>query len=280
MKNRPFNGQMFMPTTSNPDDDGSGPRTLRRGLRVLTALRDAGAGGLSITQISRLTQLQRPTVYRLIAALCEAGMATALPAVKKYCANFGVSQDAQLTHPLIAITLASLKRLAMKTGDAVFLVVRDGDDSLSLHREIGGYPVQILATYAGKRQPLGVGSASLAILADLPDEEMLGIIERNSNRFDEFGAMTRQEMIRLVENSRSRGYAVIGNHAVRGAIGVGCTLKGNDGQPIFAISVTAIIERMSATRQREIAGWIQDEIDQIKANELAISKLTNKNGTA
>ena len=58
-----------MATPTHSDEDGSGPRTLRRGLRVLTALRDAGAGGLSITQISRLTQLQRPTVYRLIAAL-------------------------------------------------------------------------------------------------------------------------------------------------------------------------------------------------------------------
>ena len=207
-------------------------------------------------------------------------MATPLPAIKKYCANLATAQDTQLAHPLIAITLASLKRLAMKTGDAVFLVVRDGDDSLSLHREIGGYPVQILATYAGKRQPLGVGSASLAILADLPDKEVHGIIERNSNRFDEFGAITRQEMLRLVENTRARGYAVIGNHAVRGAIGVGCTLKANDGQPIFAISVTAIIERMPAARQREIAGWIQDEINQIQTNEIAINKLINKNGTA
>lgn len=268
-----------MQPSSTTDEDGSGPRTLRRGLRVLTALRDAGAGGLSITQIARLTQLQRPTVYRLIAALCEAGMATPMPAVKKYCANLSVAQDANLSHPLIAMTLPSLKRLASKTGDAVFLVVRDGDDSLSLHREIGGYPVQILATYAGKRQPLGVGSASLAILADLPDAEVQGIIERNSNRFDEYGAMTRKEMSRLVENSRSRGYAVIGNHAVRGAIGVGCTLKGPDGQPIFAISVTGIIERMPASRQREIAGWIQEEIAQIQTNELAISKLTKKNGT-
>ncbi len=269
-----------MPASTHSDQDGSGPRTLRRGLRVLAALRDAGAGGLSITQIARETQLQRPTVYRLIAALCEAGMATPLPAVKKYFASLAIAQDAHMTHPLIAMTLPSLKRLALKTGDAVFLVVRDGDDSLSLHREIGEYPVQILATYAGKRQPLGVGSASLAILADLPDQEVQQIIDRNSNRLDEYGAMTRQEMIRLVDNSRSRGYAVIGNHAVRGAIGVGCTLKGADGKPIFAISVTAIIERMPAARQREIAGWIQDEIAQIQTNELAISTLTNKNGTA
>lgn len=267
-----------MQPTPTSDEDGSGPRTLRRGLRVLTALREAGSGGLSITQIARLTQLQRPTIYRLIAALCEAGMATPMPAVKKYCANLAVSQDANLSHPLIAMALPSLKRLASKTGDAVFLVVRDGDDSLSLHREIGGYPVQILATYAGKRQPLGVGSASLAILADLSDDEVQGIIERNSNRFDEYGAMTRQEMSRLVENSRSRGYAVIGNHAVRGAIGVGCTLKGPDGQPIFAISVTGIIERMPASRQREIAGWIQEEIAHIQSHDMSFITTVGANG--
>ncbi|MGE8674716.1 MAG: IclR family transcriptional regulator, partial [Achromobacter kerstersii] len=32
------------------------------------------------------------------------------------------------------------------------------------------------------------------------------------------------------------------------------------GQPLLAVSVTAIIDRMPAQRQREIAGWIKSEL--------------------
>ncbi|MFQ6720362.1 helix-turn-helix domain-containing protein [Bordetella pertussis] len=53
-------------------DSGAGPRTLRRGLMVLAALRDQGPRGLSVTDIARQTGIQRPTIYRLLAALLDA----------------------------------------------------------------------------------------------------------------------------------------------------------------------------------------------------------------
>lgn len=241
-------------------ESSSGPRTLRRGLTVLATLRDHGAAGLSVTDIARLTNIQRPTIYRLLAALLDAGLVLPVPGTKKYRAQWASTPDVSTPDPRVSQTLPSLKRLAERTGDAVFLVVREGDESVSLHREIGGYPVQILATYAGKRQPLGVGSGGMAILAALPDTAAHSIVERNSGYLDEYGGMTPHEMLRLIETTRARGYSVVGNHAVRGALGVGCALLDPQGAPILAISVTAIIDRMPAPRQREIAGWINAEL--------------------
>lgn len=242
-------------------ENTSGPRTLRRGLTVLATLRDHGCTGLSITDIARLTSIQRPTIYRLLAALLDAGLVLPVPGTKKYRAQWVTMPDAVAPDPRVSQALPSLKRLAERTGDAVFLVVREGDESVSLHREIGGYPVQILATYAGKRQPLGVGSGGMAILAALPEEIAQGIVERNSGYLDEYGGMTPNEMLRLIENTQARGYSVVGNHAVRGALGVGCALLDPQGSPLLALSVTAIIDRMPAPRQREIAGWINAELD-------------------
>lgn len=64
----------------------------------------------------------------------------------------------------------------------------------------------------------------MAFLANLPDAQANDIIGRNSQRLEEYGGMTPQEMHRLFENTRARGYSVVGNHAVRGALGVGCAL--------------------------------------------------------
>ena len=58
---------------------------------------------------------------------------------------------------------------------------------------------------------------------------------------------------------------MVGNHAVRGALGVGCALLDAHGAPLLAVSVTAIIDRMPAQRQREIAGWIKTELARLAA---------------
>ncbi|CFW44668.1 transcriptional regulator [Bordetella pertussis] len=64
-------------------DSGAGPRTLRRGLMVLAALRDQGPRGLSVTDIARQTGIQRPTIYRLLAALLDAGLVVPLQGTKR-----------------------------------------------------------------------------------------------------------------------------------------------------------------------------------------------------
>ncbi|MDS1142299.1 IclR family transcriptional regulator [Pusillimonas sp. SM2304] len=237
----------------------SGPRTLRRGLHLLRTLRDNPGNGLSVTDLARLTGLQRPTIYRLLAALMEEGFVKSIDGTKRFSANHStVAVSSPHQDPRIELALPVMQKLAAQTGDAVFLVVRDEYESVSLWREIGPYPVQILATFAGKRQPLGVGSGGMALLAKLDDALVEDIILHNSRQIEQYGGMTLREMRQLVQNTRTRGYSVVGNYAVRGALGVGCALCDARKKPYLAISVTAITERMPALRQREIAGLIQD----------------------
>ncbi|QAA93893.1 IclR family transcriptional regulator [Pollutimonas thiosulfatoxidans] len=254
-----------MDTTPLNDDDKqqAGPRTLRRGLLVLRALQEHSEVGLNITDLSRVTGLQRPTVYRLLAALVESGFARTVPASKRFKAVHAGTLRQHDEDPRIALALPVMQQLAATTGDAVFLVVRDGYESLSLWREIGPYPVQILATFAGKRQPLGVGSGGMALLAALDDAKVEQIIVHNNMELEQYGGMTTREMRQLVQNTRSRGYSVVGNYAVRGALGVGCALCDAKGDPRLAISVTAITERMPVARQREIAGLIRAGLSEL-----------------
>ena len=247
-----------MDTLADTETSATGPRTLRRGLQVLRTLQEGPDSGLSVTSLARLTGLQRPTIYRLLVALVEGGFAKSIGGSKRFTACQDISIAGHGLDPRIEVALPVLKKLASITGDAVFLVVRDGYESVSLWREIGAYPVQILATFAGKRQPLGVGSGGMALLAGLDDETVEEIIAHNSDRLEQYGGMTEREMRQLVQNTRTRGYSVVGNYAVRGALGVGCALYDSNKQPYLAISATAITERMPSPRQREIARLIQD----------------------
>lgn len=245
------------------DKLAAGPRTLRRGLQVLRVLQEHSQTGLTVTGLARLTGLQRPTIYRLLAALTESGFVRSVGGSKRFISTQASASADTAQDPRIELALPVMRKLAAATGDAVFLVVRDGYESLSLWREIGPYPVQILATFAGKRQPLGVGSGGMALLAKLDDATVDDIIEHNSGQLEQYGGMTAREMRQLVENTRTRGYSVVGNYAVRGALGVGCALCDARNRPQLAISVTAITERMPATRQREIARMIRQGLNTI-----------------
>lgn len=249
--------------TSEIEPAASGPRTLRRGLLVLRTLEAHEESGLSVTGLARLTGLQRPTIYRLLSALVEEGFVKPVNGTKLFACAKPIAASSVQEDPRITLAFPVMQKLAAATGDAVFLVVRDGYESLSLWREIGPYPVQILATFAGKRQPLGVGSGGMALLARLDDDTVDEIILQNSRHIEQYGGMSTREMRQLVQNTRTRGYSVVGNYAVRGALGVGCALCDSKGRPYLSISVTAITERMPATRQREIAHLIQDGLKSI-----------------
>lgn len=243
--------------TFETEESNAGPRTLRRGLQLLQTLQSGPDEGLTITALSRETGLQRPTIYRLLAALQDSGFAHQVAGSKRYSANRPVAPASIITTDRrVQIALPVMRKLAQQTGDAVFLVVREGYESVSLWREIGPYPVQILATYAGKRQPLGVGSGGMALLAKLDDATVEEIIHHNADSLELYGGMTEREMRQLVSNTRSRGYSVVGNYAVRGALGVGCALCDTEGMPILSISATAITDRMPVARQKEIARLI------------------------
>jgi len=114
----------------------------------------------------------------------------------------------------------------------------------------------------GHRQPLGVGAAGLALLGALPAAEADEVVAQNEQALRAYGGMTVAQMRRLVENTRGRGWAVVGNAAVPGVLGVGMALCDAGGYPRLAVSVSSLISRMQAPRQRSIAELIRAQVSQ------------------
>lgn len=75
-----------------------------------------------------------------------------------------------------------------------------------------------------------------------------------------YGGMSAAQMRRLVENTRDRGWAVVGNAAVPGVLGVGVAWCDASGYPRLALSVSSLIDRMPASRQRTIAELLRAQL--------------------
>lgn len=242
------------------DSDSRGASTLRRGLRMLAALHQAPPEGLDVSGIARALAMQRTSVYRYISVLIEEGYALRDPQSGRYRAALNAASAPDEPSLSVAQLAPAMRRISDQTGDSSFLICRVGSDSLCLHREIGSYPVQVLAVTIGHRQPLGVGAAGLALLAALPEAEAEALIQQNREALRSYGNMTEAHMSLLVAATRDRGWSAVGNAAVPGVLGVGVALRDHSGYPRVAVSVSCILNRMPAARQRSIAELIRREV--------------------
>ncbi|MDO9025939.1 IclR family transcriptional regulator C-terminal domain-containing protein [Zwartia sp.] len=252
-------------TTGEPDfetdrettrEKGAGPSTFKRGLEVLELLRRAGEPGLTIPEIAAGARIQRSTTYRFLDVLVRFGCVSRDDTTKRYSVRPYWAAPDRSDEAVLEDAKSALRRISDLTGDSAFLICRSGADSLCLHREVGTYPLQVLTVAAGHRQPLGVGAAGLAFLAALPQEEVALLIEQNAPRLGAYGSMSAEQLQLLVNTTRDRGWSVVGNAAVQGVLGVGVALCDPNGQPILAVSVSSVIDRMPITRQKTIAEWI------------------------
>ncbi|WP_423199971.1 MULTISPECIES: IclR family transcriptional regulator [unclassified Cupriavidus] len=256
---------------STPDSDpapGSGNdagddnvRALRRGLTLLDAILAGGRDGLRVVDLCRVAGLGRPTVYRLLGTLMEAGYVAQRgrfryvtgPRLAAMPQRHASTEVAQRIAPVLA-------RISAACGDASFAIVRDGPLSLCVARHVGTHPVQVLVIQVGTRQPLGVGAAGLALLAALPDENVAEIVAANMATLAQYGGMTPDRMRILVRATRERGWSVIGNHATRGALAVGMAVRNAEGDPVAGISVATTLARMPRERQQLIARVMRESV--------------------
>ncbi len=230
-------------------------KTFDKGLQILEAIQLAGQHGLDMAALARETGIQRSTVYRYVKVLHARGYVH-FPRRPSVAVALGADQrsrragrgDAQIVPAFAPV----LRRISDATGDASFLVRAEQGDSLCLHRELGVYPVQVLAVTIGHRQPLGVGAAGLALLASQHDADIDAILTRNASRLAQFGGMTRARMEQLIHTTRERGWSAVGNAAVPGVLGVGLPVPGPGARAHFAVSVSSIMSRMPLARQRFI----------------------------
>lgn len=233
--------------------------TLRKAMRVLHALRDAGASGLQAGAIAQAAGAHRVTAHRLLKALDEEGMIERDEARRYHLGPqawlLGMAASRRFDLPLLA--QESLERLEAATHDTIYLLRRVGDDAVCVARRDGRYPIKSLVMEVGKSYPLGVGGGGLALLAALPGEER-AVLARVRGRVAPYPKVTLPRIRKLLAEARRDGYA-FWPALISEAYVVAVPILDADGRPVGALSCAAIRERMGPARRKEIARFLKDE---------------------
>lgn len=237
-----------------------GNRSLLRGLTVLDCIGRHGVQGVRVSDLVRECALERPTIYRLLATLMACGRVAQVGRFR-YIASAAHGPGAKDPVDAVAQQLSTvLKRVSELSEDAAFAVVREGTQSHCIARHIGTFPVQAVTVEVGRRQPLGVGAAGMALLASLSDAESTRIIRANASALTAYGGMTPARLQALLKTTRERGWSVVGNHVIEDIIGVGIVVPLPYGGMPAAISVAAPIQRMQPSRQTALVKMMRKAV--------------------
>ncbi|MDB5818490.1 MAG: IclR family transcriptional regulator, partial [Rhizobacter sp.] len=228
-----------------------GAQNMRRSLQVLRVLGQHHEAGMSVSEVVEATQLERSTAHRLLTCLVEESFAERDALTRRYrlgidAMRLGLASARR--PPLVATYRPLLQRLARISEDTVFLLARQGEHTICLHREDGAFPIKIFSTHVGDIRPLGVGVGGMALLATAADSEIAAIRSQHAAAFDTAG-LGGAQFAKTIARTRRLGYAEMLDSVTEGVGGVGAVIPDRN-QPFASISIAAIKPRMTVARRQ------------------------------
>lgn len=259
----------------------TGAQVIARASQLLKLVAERGTAGRTMAELVGESGLKRPTVHRLLLALQMAGFIEQENGSRLWHLGPEISILGTLAgpryRPIELLARNSLIRLATETGDSAFLSVRRAGEVICMMREEGAFPIRTHVLQAGDRLPLGVGSAGLAMLAQLANEQVEALIAANRDSTVRGRPVALPETIReLVAQTRQAGYAVNKGMLLPGSWGIAVVVPETDGLPTAALSITAIEQRLQPDRQAELGLLLKEEADRLGRRLRLDRSLLNK----
>ena len=238
----------------------SGSQSVYRALHLLKLVGMYHQDGISLGSIVECSGLDRTTAYRLLSALVDTGMLER-GEKKRYRLGLEAMQlglKSMSRVPILERCKPLMIRLARRTEDTVYIVVRNGDYAHCIHYEEGSFPIKALVLQIDGLRLLGIGSAGTALLATLDDAAIAEFHCRQHKSLP--AARARLPLLmREIREIRRLGYAQTNNLVAEGVSGVGVAFETAPGS-YAAISIGAIRSRLPAERKEWIAGIMREEL--------------------
>jgi len=239
--------------TPRKKSSAGGTQSIQRAVAVMCEIATHWPKGRRLSDIAEALDLEQGTVQRIVKGLLFHGMVWRVPGTRYYRlghVTYELGLSAASSYTLRELCQPTLMQLVKETGDPVFLLVRSGIDAVCIDHLRGTFPIQTHALDIGSRRPLGVTAGSLALLIDLPPDEIERIIQANARRETVHGRLSARWLRERVAISKGLGYALNEEGALPGVSAVGLPLRvPGGGAPFAAVSVASIASRVVGPRR-------------------------------
>lgn len=239
----------------------TGSQTVSRAMSVLRLVACGQELGMRLTDIVEMSGLNRPTVHRILKTLQAEGAIEQDPLSRRYRIGheivlLGIARTRRF--PMLTVAATHLAQLARRVGDTVFLSIRHRLDSICIGRETGHHPIQVLSIDVGARRPLGIGVSGVALMSCLPEDEARTIVQANERRLA-FHGVTPQTLLDRVAVARAEGYAYAAAGVMAHTRAVAVPVLSDDGTPLAALTITAMMDRLTEERLPEVVETMREQ---------------------
>lgn len=215
-------------------------QSVRNACAVIEAI--AGHQPVGVSELARLTGIDKSAVHRLAVTLNHAGWLDQVDDGRwRVSAELVRLSRRAAIDTLVASMHRRLEQLRDDTGETVMLVAIEQGKLVVLDVVDSRHNLRITAP-VGSELPLLHSSASRAIAAHLPPDELAGL-RRAHPRFDD------AQMLSAV---RRQGWAINDREIVDEARVAGAPVLTSDGYPVAAVIVCAPASRVSLARINEM----------------------------
>ena len=215
----------------------------------------------------------RPTLYRYVKTLREAGLLTALPGGALMLGPRVVEMDylMRTADPLVRAGRPHLAALTAEWPCTALLVRWYGQRLLCVASEVSA-PDPVSSYPRGRPMPLVRGAISRSIMAFVPRAQMTAWIEANLPDLQAVGlGASPAEVAARLRTIRRTGYAVAYGEVTPGVVGIAAPVFDAARAPVASLCVTLAgtlmtPERIAAigTRLREAARALATDMDRVR----------------
>ncbi len=233
--------------------------SVQRCLRLLRLFSEA-PGGLSASEVTRISGLPVSTVHRFLANLETAGFLEWSQSGKYHLgiASFSIGHVALGQLVVRRLSLPYLRALSQHTQETIHLTVRQGLTAVYVEKLDSPQQVKIHSRI-GASVPLHCTAVGKVLLAYLPQGELQTLLPRMElRRFAQNTIGTPQELQQQLDRVRKVGHAYdLEEHEPRIRC-IAAPIWDQTGAVQASLSITAPAERMPIPRLRNLAPMIQE----------------------
>jgi IclR family transcriptional regulator, KDG regulon repressor len=228
-------------------------QTVQKAMNLLEALVRSGRPR-RLTELSRELGLTKPNVYRLLSTLSVLGYVKKDPATTLSSPTLKLWEMGSLLVrdvDLVSIAGPRLRNLCEEAHESVQLAVFDAGFAVYVDKVDSSHPLKAITTI-GSRVPATVTSTGKALLA-WAGTLAVDLAMSHAKRFTPLTLMTRPEVDRDLEETRTRGYAINKGEFRPGVCGIAVPVRDRGANVIASIGVWGAEKNILGARREVLA---------------------------
>ncbi len=208
-------------------------------------------GAASLQALTQAAGLPKPTVYRMLTMLEEAGLVSREPDGRRVVAGPRLARlalDVLMNETVRTPRHAILARLAAEVGETVNLTMLDRSEVVYLDRVESAWPLR-MTLQPGSRVPLHCTASGKLLLASMPAARRRRVVEAlDLTRYTDNTITDARALERELAIIRRHGYSTDNEEFLAGVVCVAVPVASTGGAVVASVAVHAPVARLPLER--------------------------------